>query len=74
MRLDKEEVISMLAEHSEKIRNLEMWQEKQNGSLQRVEGRVEKIEGKVDKIYAWLIGVMGGVITSLFLLITQILR
>jgi len=74
VRLDMEEVITILAEHSEKIRNLEMWQEKQNGSLQKVEGRMEKIEGKIDRIYIQLIGVMGGVIASLFLLITQILR
>lgn len=62
-----EEIAINLTEHAERIRNLEAWQKKQNGSLQR-------IEGKVDKIYIWLIGLMGGVITSLFLLITQILK
>jgi hypothetical protein len=65
--MEMEEIAINLTEHAERIRNLEAWQKKQNGSLQR-------IEGKVDKIYIWLIGLMGGVITSLFLLITQILK
>lgn len=44
--------------------NFHDWQLKQNGSLQR-------LEAKIDKIYMWLIGLMGGVITSLLLLIAQ---
>jgi hypothetical protein len=44
--------------------NFRDWQLKQNGSLQR-------LEAKIDKIYMWLIGLMGGVITSLLLLIAQ---
>ena len=44
--------------------NFRDWQLKQNSSLQR-------LEAKIDKIYIWLIGLMGGVITSLLLLIAQ---
>lgn len=46
------------------VDSLKEYQEKQNGHMQR-------IEAKVDKIYLWLIGLMGGVITSLLLLVAQ---
>lgn len=59
--MDMEQIIATLAQHSERLDNLEEYQEKQNGSLQR-------LEAKVDKIYAWLIGVLGSVIASLILL------
>jgi len=61
----------LLTELAERVAALEVdtenfrdWQLKQNGSLQR-------LEAKIDKIYLWLIGLMGGVITSLLLLIAQ---
>ena len=53
-----------VAELSTRVENLERWQKRQNGSLQ-------KIEEKMDKIYMWLIGLMGGVITSLILLLVN---
>jgi hypothetical protein len=52
-------------ELSTRVENLEGWQKRQNGSLQ-------KIEEKMDKIYMWLIGLMGGVITSLILLLINL--
>jgi len=52
-------------ELSTRIENLEGWQKRQNGSLQ-------KIEEKMDKIYMWLIGLMGGVIASLILLLINL--
>lgn len=52
----------LLGKHDERLKNLEEWQLKQNGSLQR-------LEKKIDGIYTWLIGLMGGVITSLLILI-----
>jgi hypothetical protein len=58
------DVIAILARHDERIEAIEKTQEKQNGSLQR-------LEAKIDKIYFWLIGLMGGIIASLLLLITQ---
>lgn len=63
--------MELLSELAERVAALEVdmdnfrdWQQKQNGSLQR-------LETKIDKIYTWLIGLMGGVITSLLLLIAQ---
>jgi len=58
---DLAERVAALEADTENFRD---WQLKQNGSLQR-------LEAKIDKIYIWLIGLMGGVITSLLLLIAQ---
>lgn len=58
------ELVERVAALETDVDNLKDWQTKQNGSLQR-------LEGKIDKIYLWLIGLMGGVITSLLLLIAQ---
>lgn len=55
------EMAITLAKHDERICNLEEWQKKQNGSLQR-------LEQKVDGIYSWLIGLMGGIVTALIML------
>jgi hypothetical protein len=56
------ERVAMLEAEAE---NFKDWQKKQNSSLQR-------LEAKVDRIYFWLIGLMGGMITSLILLIISI--
>ena len=58
------ELVERIAATEARVENLETWQKSQNGHMQR-------IEAKVDKIYLWLIGLMGGVITSLLLLIVQ---
>jgi len=50
--------------HNERLGNLEMWQDKQNGCLQR-------LEHKIDNLNKWLIALLGGVITSLLLLILR---
>lgn len=55
------EVISLKSE----VEHLREWQQRQNGSLLRLERRVEQI-------YFWLIGLMGGVIASLVLLVVNI--
>ena len=49
----------------ERVSSLEEWQAKQNGALQR-------LEAKVDNINKTLIGLMGGVITSLILLVINL--
>ena len=54
-----------VVELSTRVENLEGWQKRQNGSLQ-------KIEEKMDQIYMWLIGLMGGVIASLILLLINL--
>lgn len=48
-------------ELSTRVENLEGWQKRQNGSLQR-------IEGKVEKMYQMVIGLLGGLVASLVLL------
>lgn len=48
------------ARTDERLSDLERYQAKQNGSLQR-------LEAKVDKIFYWLIGILGGLVVSLFL-------
>jgi hypothetical protein len=55
----------LLGKHDERLKKLEEWQSKQNGSLQR-------LETKVDGIYTWLIGLMGGMIVSLIMLVVNI--
>ncbi len=49
----------------ERVSDLEEWQKKQNGSLQR-------LEAKMDRIQQWLIGLLGGVTASLVLLLVNI--
>jgi hypothetical protein len=56
----------LLGKHDERLKKLEEWQSKQNGSLQ-------KLEQKVDGIYTWLIALMGGVITSLVMLVVNLM-
>jgi len=56
-----EEVISLKS----RVDHLREWQQRQNGSLLRLERRVEQI-------YLWLIGLMGGVVSSLVLLVVNI--
>jgi hypothetical protein len=62
-----EQIVEMLGRHEERISNLEKWQEKQNGSLQR-------LETKVDNINKLLLTLLGGVCTSLILLVLQMGR
>ena len=63
--MEVSEMMAMLATHAEKISSLEEHRERQNGCIQRV-------ENKLDKIYFWLVGLMGGVVTSLILLLVNI--
>lgn len=62
-----EQIVEMLGRHEERISNLEKWQEKQNDSLQR-------LEEKVDNINKLLLTLLGGVCTSLILLVLQMGR
>jgi len=57
----------LLGKHDERLKKLEEWQSKQNGSLLRLE---QKVEG----IYSWLIGLMGGMIVSLILLVVNMVK
>lgn len=68
--MEMAEVRETLGRHEERLSDLEIWREKQNGKIDKLEDR---LEAKIDRIYFWLIGLMGGMITSLILLITQIL-
>lgn len=53
-----------VARHEERLEKVEEYQDKQNGSLQR-------LEAKMDNLNKWLIGLLGGVITSLILLLVN---
>lgn len=64
--MEMEEIVERLVGVESRVISLEDWQNRQNGSL-------ERLEAKVDGLYKWLIGLMGGVITSLLLLVVQIL-
>lgn len=64
--MEMDELVERLVGVEGRINNLEDWQGRQNGALGR-------LETKVDGLYKWLIGLMSGVITSLLLLIVQIL-
>jgi len=57
-----------VARHEERLEKVEEYQDKQNGSLQRLE---EKMDTKLDALNKWLIGLLGGVITSLILLLVN---
>lgn len=56
-----EDIVATLARHDEHIEKLEEWQQKQNGSLQR-------LEEKVDKLYNQQLTLLGGIVASLLLL------
>lgn len=62
--MDMIEIAERLAATEHDVQALKDWQQKQNGSLQR-------LEEKMDSIQKWLIGLLGGVITSLILLIVN---
>lgn len=61
-----EEIIERLAGAERDIASLRQWQEKQNGVLTR-------IEEKLDRFTWWLVLTLGGVVTSLILLIVNLL-
>ena len=67
-----------IARLEERVDNLENWQDKQNGSLLRLEDKFDKfgeklneLNGKLDKetksILMWLVGLLGGIIASMIL-------
>ncbi len=59
--MNMEAIAGTLAEHGARISALEDWQERQNGSL-------VKLNDKIDKIYWWIIGLTGTVAVSAILL------
>ncbi len=62
-----EQIAATLARHEERIDALEQYQAKQNGSLQR-------LEAKVDKLYSQQMALLGGMVTSLLILVFNLLR
>lgn len=65
--MDMEQIAATLARHEERIDALEQYQAKQNGSLQR-------LETKVDKLYSQQMALLGGMVTSLLILVFNLLR
>ncbi len=70
-----EQIAAALAEHGESIKNLQGWQKRQNGGLLKIEEKIDRMDEKFNErfnsLYFWLVGLMGGVIASLFLLVTK---
>lgn len=63
----------VLGGHTEAIKDLKEYRDKQNGALLRLADRVDKVDARLDSMQWWLIGLMGGVIASLILLVVNIL-
>lgn len=58
--MDNETIVIKVSSHEERLHNLEVWQKKQNGSLQR-------IEAKIDKLIWWLMISFAGIISALLI-------
>jgi hypothetical protein len=50
--------------HEERLEKVEEYQDRQNGSLQR-------IEAKIDRFTWWLVLTLGGVVTSLIIILVK---
>ena len=64
----------ILARHDEKIKNIEDWQEKQNGSLDRLKDNIEQVGRKVDRLSLWLMGFLASVIIMLGFVIRGLIK
>lgn len=62
---DVTEQAIQLARHDERLKELEMWREKQNGELKAIRERL-------DNLKSWLMGVMGSMILALVLLVLNL--
>lgn len=62
--MDSVELVERVATVETCVENLEAWQGKQNGSLQR-------LEAKVDKLLMFIVGLLGGVIVNLIITIAK---
>lgn len=59
----KEDVARLNAE----VHNLNGWQKSQNGALLRVDQKVDSVNRKVDNLQKWILGVLAGVVASIFI-------
>jgi len=62
--MDSIELVERVAAVETKVENLETWQGKQNGTLQR-------LESKVDKLLMFIVGLLGGVTVNLIITIAR---
>lgn len=69
MALDVVEVSRAIADLQARVENLEGWQKTQNGHLQRIE---EKLDNLKDSSSKWLTGLLGGMVTTLIMLIINL--
>ncbi len=65
--MDMQDIVAELARHGERLDALEDYQHRQNGSLQR-------LEDKVDRLYSQQLALLGGVVTSLVILVLNLLK
>jgi tetrahydromethanopterin S-methyltransferase subunit G len=61
-----------------RVQSLEEYEDKQNGSLQRMEQKIEELRGDVsdrlNRLQWWLIGLLGSAVVSLILLIVNMIH
>ena len=67
-----------IARLEERVDNLENWQDKQNGSLLRLEEKLndfnKEISNDIKSLHLWLIGLLGSTIVTLIALILNLVK
>ncbi len=64
------------ATDAERVRNLEIWQKAQNGSLtslgEKVDNLTKDMNARFWAVQMWLIGLLGGLVVALILLVANL--
>lgn len=70
--LENEHIVCQLSEHNNRLKNLESYQDKQNGTIGKVKKGVDKVNDRVDEIYVFILSALitaaGGLIGIIFML------
>ena len=60
-----------------RVKNLEGWQKRQNGSIQNIEKRVNRMESRVtdkfDRLQYWIMGIAAGLAVQLLVLFLSVI-
>ncbi len=60
-----EELAVTVGQHTTDLKNVKLWQEKQNGSLQKLEAKIDAINTRVNQV-------LGGVVVACILLVINV--
>ncbi len=63
-----------LATHHEQIVNLQAWEEKQNGSLNRLGDKIDALRDELNAMRNWIMVTLGAALLALIGVIGQLLR